>query len=406
MFLSKQTGWYCHVNKNHRYQRQQRLGEKCVIIAKQGCPFDQGKRLILNFEKKRECQAPADVRLHHTIPTASSSTTTNNLSLYIDDHLSFTYLSCSTHQPKPVSRHSRRMDIAITAATPENHMNDRDQTTAKSSMNGNILFRQPERSHLGDCPICILPLSLDTKTSIIQSCCTKMICTGCYYASIKYEVAEKIGKGKRTCPICRQPEPKTKADVERYKMKRIRVNDPVAIREAGKRCYHQGDFKGAFEYCGEAAEFGDAEAHYCLSFLYDGNGVESDMAIHHLEEAAIGGHPEARHNLGVYEMNRGRIKRGVKHFIIAANNGNENSVKALKELREARIICQEEFESTLRTHQEVLDASNSPQREAAVAAMQTLTLSRRAVHEHKPRENRESDTFHHRHINGTSAKKV
>ncbi len=243
----------------------------------------------------------------------------------------------------------------------------------------------------------------------MQSCCSKMICIGCYYASIKYEAAQKIGKGKRTCPICRQPEPKTKAEVERYKMKRIRVNDPVAIREAGKRCYHKGDFEGAFEYCGKAADSGDAEAHYCLSFLYnDGNGVERDMAkgLYHLEAAAIGGHPEARHNLGVYEMNRGMIKRGVKHFIIAASNGNEYSVKALKELREAKIICQEEFESTLRTHQAVLDASNSPQREAALAAMQTLTLSRRAVHEHKPSEDRESDTFHHRQDSGTSIKKV
>ena len=187
------------------------------------------------------------------------------------------------------------------------------------------------------------------------------------------------------------------------------MNDPVAIREAGKRCYHQGDFEGAFEYCGKAAELGDAEAHYCLSFLYnDRYGVERDMAqrLHHLEEAAIGGQPEARHNLGVYEINRGMIKRGVKHFIIAAKLGNDESMKALKELRAAMIICQEDFESTLRTHQAVLDASNTPQREAAFAAMQFLTLSRRVIHENKPREDRESEPFYQRHNNETSTKNV
>jgi len=146
-----------------------------------------------------------------------------------------------------------------------------------------------------------------------------------------------------------------------------------------------------------------------LSFLYnDGYGVERDMAqrLHHLEEAAIGGQPEARHNLGVYEINRRKIKRGVKHFIIAASHGNSESMKALKELRAAMIICQEDFESTLRTHQAVLDASNSPQREAAFAAMQFLTLSRRVIHENKPREDRESEPFYQRHNNETSTKNV
>ncbi len=293
-----------------------------------------------------------------------------------------------------ISRHSRGMDVSISAAASasDKHVNELEQeckTRAAEKMNGNILFRQSERSHLGDCPICLLPLPLDNENSIMQSCCTKMICIGCYYASIKYEAEEKIGNGKRTCPICRQPEPKTKADIKLYKTKRIRVNDPIAIREAGKRCYHQGDFEGAFGYCGKAAGLGDTEAHYCLSCLYnDGDGVERDMAqrLYHLEEAAIGGQPEARHNLGVYEINRGMIKRGVKHFIIAAKLGNDESMKALKELRAAMIICQEDFESTIRTHQAVLDASNSPQREAAFAAMQSLTLSRMVIHENKLRE--------------------
>ena len=36
-----------------------------------------------------------------------------------------------------------------------------------------ILFKQPESSHLGDCPICLLSLSLDLETSALMACCTK-----------------------------------------------------------------------------------------------------------------------------------------------------------------------------------------------------------------------------------------
>eukprot|EP00986_Skeletonema_menzelii_P005098 scaffold1801_cov79-Skeletonema_menzelii.AAC.5 len=239
-----------------------------------------------------------------------------------------------------------------------------------------ILFQQPESSHLGDCPICILPLPLDTKKSMMQSCCTTMICIGCYYASIKCKVETKIGE--RTCPFCRQPEPRGAAEIEGYKKKRIEVNDPVAMLEAGKRCYHQGDYENALDYFNKAAKLDEAEAHYCLSFMYrDGTGVNRDMGkkLQHLEEAAIGGHPKARHNLGVYEMNRERIERAVKHFTIATNNGHDDSVKALGELRAAGHVSKEDYELALRAYQAAVDSSNSPQREEALAAMKSLARS-------------------------------
>ena len=42
-----------------------------------------------------------------------------------------------------------------------------------------ILFKQPEGSHLGDCPICCLPLSLNMNENMLQTCCSKLICNGC-----------------------------------------------------------------------------------------------------------------------------------------------------------------------------------------------------------------------------------
>ena len=46
-----------------------------------------------------------------------------------------------------------------------------------------LLFKQPESTHLGDCPICSLPLSVDPMKSIIYTCCSKLICKGCDHAN-------------------------------------------------------------------------------------------------------------------------------------------------------------------------------------------------------------------------------
>src|SRR5210317_466124 len=49
------------------------------------------------------------------------------------------------------------------------------------------LFTQPDESHLGECPICCLPLPLDHKKSGFMGCCSKTICNGCNIANQKRE---------------------------------------------------------------------------------------------------------------------------------------------------------------------------------------------------------------------------
>ena len=39
-----------------------------------------------------------------------------------------------------------------------------------------ILFRQPESRHLGDCPICCVPFPLDRQKFTLTGCCSKLIC--------------------------------------------------------------------------------------------------------------------------------------------------------------------------------------------------------------------------------------
>ncbi len=229
-----------------------------------------------------------------------------------------------------------------------------------------ILFRQPKSSHLGDCPICFLPLPLEHDKSILHSCCSKLVCKGCSYVNT---IREFKTNSHHACPFCRQGVPKTREDAERNRLNRIAANDPVALRRTGTKYLHEGNYEKAFEYYTRAADLGDADAHFDLSLLYqNGEGVEKDeeKEVYHLEEAAIRGHPDARCNLASYEgQNDERMDRAVKHLIIVANLGHGESMQMLKELNELGSVSDDSFAVTLRTHEAAVDAMKSPQRDEA-----------------------------------------
>ena len=156
-------------------------------------------------------------------------------------------------------------------------------------------------------------------------------------------------------------------------MKRIKQNndpDPAAMNYIGKERRDEGDYESAVEYFTKAAGLGDAEAHFELSVIYsDGEGVEKDdkKEIYHAEEAAIGGHPEARHNLGCDEVENGRFERARKHWIIAANLGCHDSLTNLKILYEGGHATKEEYANALRAYQAAVEATKSVQRDVAEA---------------------------------------
>eukprot|EP00985_Skeletonema_marinoi_P022471 scaffold14356_cov194-Skeletonema_marinoi.AAC.16 len=195
-----------------------------------------------------------------------------------------------------------------------------------------LLFKQPETSHLGDCPICFLPLSLDENKSSLSSCCCVLICGGCACAN---QVSNEP-----LCPFCREPYAASRAEADRNLLKRIEAGDRVAFRQKGCQGKEEHNYSVAVEYLTKAANMDDVEAHNQLSQLYyNGEGVERDMkkAVHHLEEAAIGGHPRARFNLGVVSTRDGRLTKA-------------------------------ELAAALRAHQAAVDSTKSPQREAAAHA--------------------------------------
>jgi hypothetical protein len=232
-----------------------------------------------------------------------------------------------------------------------------------------MLLQQPESSNLGDCPICYLPLSLDPEQSTMMACCSKLICNGCEFANQMREAGRFRGQ---ECPFCRHQAPETDKDIEENRMKRVEMNDPAAMCQMGEYRYHKGDYRGAFEYWMTAAGLGNVKAHYQLGILYrTGKGVEKDEkhGLCHFEEAAIGGHVRARRMLAAIEWRDGRRDRAVKHYIIAATLGDDGSIKALREDFKRGLISKEDYAAVLRAHQAAVDATKSPQREAAEVAL-------------------------------------
>jgi len=84
-----------------------------------------------------------------------------------------------------------------------------------------------------------------------------------------------------------------------------------------------------------------------------------------LEEAAIGGHPSARYNLGLQEIENRRIYRAMKHFIIAAKQGENDSLRAVKTYFAHGLVNKEDYDAALRGHQASVDATKSQPRDLA-----------------------------------------
>ena len=64
-----------------------------------------------------------------------------------------------------------------------------------------------------ECPICMLPLSGEDRTEMFQSCCGKIICTGCLCAMMMSDEG-----GADLCPYCRTPdEPTDEGTVKQIK---------------------------------------------------------------------------------------------------------------------------------------------------------------------------------------------
>ena len=229
------------------------------------------------------------------------------------------------------------------------------------------LFKEPPQNE--DCPICFLTLPIMSTGSKYQTCCGKIICSGCIHAVQTMDSDAK-------CPFCRVPLPTSDEEmIERYK-KRIKMDDAVAMYCLGC-CYNEGkrglpqNYAKALEIWHRAAELGGVRAYYNIGCAYYlGRGVERDMkkTKHYWELAAIGGGVMARYNLGIYEEMVGDMSRSLNHYMIAAECGYDKSLKKIREFYMNGHATKDDYANALRAHQSYMDGIKSAQRDEAASA--------------------------------------
>ena len=157
--------------------------------------------------------------------------------------------------------------------------------------------------------------------------------------------------------------------------KRMELGDTQAIYNLG--CLYSDGLHGlpqdrdkALELWHKAAELGSATSYHSIAASYiNGNGAERDekKANYYWELAAMGGHLDAMHNLGVFEMRSGNIDRALKHYMIAAGCGDNDSLERIKQMLMHGDATKEDYSRALRVYQACLVEIKSPQRDEAAA---------------------------------------
>ena len=267
-------------------------------------------------------------------------------------------------------KHRHKHKDACERRVAEIHEEQLERERRAAELHDEKLFKQPPPNK--DCPICMLLLPSLYTGSKYNTCCGKVICSGCIHA------VEKRDGGVGLCPFCRTPTPNTDEEMMEQTKKRVEVDDAVAIYEMGG-CYSEGmnglpqDHAKGLELYHRAAKLGSAAAYYNIGCAYDiGNGVEK-KAEYYYELAAMGGCVEARHNLGNAEGRAGNFSRAFKHFMIAAGFGFTPSLENIKQMFMNGDATKDDYAKALRVYQENLIEIKSAQRDEAAAVRDEYT---------------------------------
>ena len=92
---------------------------------------------------------------------------------------------------------------------------------------------------------------------------------------------------------------------------------------------------------------------------------DKSKSKYHDELAAMKGHVVSRHDLGALGDMTGNMGRVVKHWIISAGAGDDDSLNEIREAFMDGHATKDDFETALRAHKEANDEMKSDQRDAA-----------------------------------------
>jgi len=172
------------------------------------------------------------------------------------------------------------------------------------------------------------------------------------------------------CPFCRAP---NEVDSLVMVQKRADAKDPVAVEWLANRYFFgeaglEKDASRAVQLWTEAAELGSIKAHCNLGNRYwNGEGVTQDRvkAVRHLELAAMEGNMEARCNLGDCERMYGNYERAVRHYLIAAKQGDKVALNYIRDIFMGGVATKQQYAEALKGYQESVEEMKSPDRDWA-----------------------------------------
>jgi len=235
------------------------------------------------------------------------------------------------------------------------------------------LFKEVEPE---ECPICMLTMPLEDKASLFHACCGKSICSGCIYTMA-------MNEDKDICPFCRMPEAASDEEAMQRMKKLMDKGNPESILGIGG--YYAFGYNGlqqnwakSNELMLKAGDLGCSKGYYNLAMSYEqGDGVEVDMkkAKEYYEQAAMMGNVEAKYDLGSLEGKSGNYRRSVQYYMVAAKAGKKGALDKVKIGFRNGLVTKDEYESTLRAHQQRLDEMKSDARDSAAVSLANMTMS-------------------------------
>ena len=258
---------------------------------------------------------------------------------------------------------------AVVGAGDDDDDDDDDQSdqSAEAARYLERLLDEGHERNEGDlCTICYLYVGLPVhEHAMIKACCMKLVCNGCILAAQR--------RGLRGCPFCRTPTPRNDASALAMIRKRVDKGDAAAINSLGNKYYFGGlglakNVTKAIELWTEAAELGSNDAHFQLGdTYYKGDGAEEDKprGVRHWQQAAMKGHSQSRHKLGVDEGINGNYELAVQHWMISAKMGYEDSLSYIKETFTGGLATRAQYAEALRGYGDATEGMKSPQREEA-----------------------------------------
>ena len=143
-----------------------------------------------------------------------------------------------------------------------------------AELHDELLFKQPPPND--DCPICMIRLPLLDSGSEYQSCCGKVICSGCNYAPVYDDQGNEVDNDKQNqCPFCKVPAPEWDNEIIAKRLKkRMEAGDALAIFIRGCDYFHgdggyQQNSARALELWNNAGKLGYFKAYFNIANIYE-----------------------------------------------------------------------------------------------------------------------------------------